>query len=86
MNHVESDANGETKVKTIGKMLDEKVDIPSFLTVCLGASKNKDGYKFRTQTTGKDFYKSPEDMFKDELIDNDLKIVDDTIKEYYGIE
>lgn len=86
MNHVEFDGNGETKIKTIGRMLDEKVDIPSFLTVCLGASKTKDGYKFRTQTTGRDFFKSPEEMFDNELIENDLRVVDDTIKEYYGIK
>ena len=86
MNHTESDANGDIKIKTIGKMLDEKVDIPSFLTICLGASKTKDGWKFRTQSTGRDFFKSPEELFSEDLIDNNLKMVDDSIKEYYGIE
>ena len=50
------------------------------------ASETKDGYKFKTQSNGRDFYKSPEDMFKDEYIDNDLKAVDDAICDYYGIE
>lgn len=86
MNHTELDQNGGTKIKTIGKMLDEKVDIPSFITVCLGAARTADGWRFRTQTTGRDFFKSPEEMFDEELIDNDLKLVDDTIVEYYGIK
>ena len=86
INHVEPDVNGDTKIKTIGKMLDEKVDIPSYFTICLGASKTKDGHKFRTQTTGRDFYGSPEEMFETDLIDNDLNMVDKTIKEYYGIK
>ena len=31
------------------------------LTVALRAIKTKDGYKFKTQSNGRDFYKSPED-------------------------
>ena len=31
------------------------------LTVALRAIKTKDGYKFKTQSSGRDFYKSPED-------------------------
>ena len=56
------------------------------LTVALRAIKTKDGYKFKTQSNGRDFYKSPEMMFSEEYIDNDLKLVDDAICQYYGIE
>ena len=56
------------------------------LTVALRAIKTKDGYKFKTQSNGRDFYKSPEMMFSEEYIDNDLKLVDDAICKYYGIE
>ena len=59
---------------------------PVTFTISLRAIKTKDGYKFKTQSNGRDFYKSPEEMFKEEFIDNDLKIVDDAIKEYYGIQ
>ena len=31
------------------------------LTVAIRATKTKDGYKFKTQSNGRDFYKSPED-------------------------
>ena len=33
-----------------------------------------------------DTVKSPMGMFEEELIPNDLKAVDDVIREYYGIE
>ena len=31
------------------------------LTVAIRSTKTKDGYKFKTQSNGRDFYKSPED-------------------------
>jgi hypothetical protein len=39
---------------------------------------------FRTQTDGFDITKTPEDMFEDVEIDNNLKLVDDTIRKFYG--
>ena len=87
VNHIDEDANGLLKVKTIGKMLDEKVDIPSLLTVVLQAEKTKDGYKFITnKRTNADLAKSPMGMFDDEFIDNDLRAVDEVICEYYNTE
>lgn len=87
INHIDTDNDGDEIVKVIGgKFITEKIDVPSLLTVSLRATKTKDGYKFRTQSSGRDFYKSPEEMFKEEYIENDLKLVDDAIKEYYGIQ
>ena len=87
VNHIDLDANGDEIVKVVGgKFITEKIDVPSLLTVALRAIKTKDGYKFKTQSNGRDFYKSPEDMFKEEYIENDLEEVDSTICEYYGIE
>lgn len=87
INHIDTDGDGDEIVKVIGgKFITEKIDVPSLLTVSLRAIKTKEGYKFRTQSSGRDFYKSPEEMFKEEYIENDLKIVDDAIKEYYGIQ
>lgn len=86
INHIDTDQNGEEIVKvTGGKFITEKIDVPSMLTVALRAMKTKDGYKFKTQTSGRDFYKSPEGMFDEEYIDNDLRVVDDAICKYYGI-
>ena len=87
VNHIDLDANGDEIVKVVGgRFITEKIDVPSLLTIALRAIKTKDGYKFKTQSNGRDYYKSPEKMFSEEYIDNDLEEVDNTICEYYGIE
>jgi hypothetical protein len=42
-------------------------------------------YFFCTQNSGKDTVKSPEGMFPSYAIPNDLKYVDDAIRNYYGM-
>ena len=87
INHIDEDPNGFIKVKTIGKMLDEKIDIPSLLTIVLHAQISDGVHRFKTnKKTPFDIAKSPEDMFEDEFIENDLSIVDAAICEYYDIE
>lgn len=84
--HEEEKDMGEVKPKTIGKLLDEKISIEGLFTIVLRSHKTQDGYFFRTQSDGYDVAKSPADMFETEEIDNDLKVVNDIIREYYGIE
>jgi hypothetical protein len=87
MNHEELDQNGELKFKTIGKMLDEKVDIGSLLTIVLRANVVDGKHTFQTNKVGTaDISKSPEEMFDDIFIENDLQLVDDRIKWYYNID
>jgi hypothetical protein len=87
INHVDTDANGEEIIKvTGGKFITEKIDVPSMLTIALRSIKTKDGYKFKTQSSGRDFYKSPEGLFTEEYIDNDLALVDNAICNYWGIQ
>lgn len=83
--HTETDMNGCEKMKTIGKMLDEKITLEGLFTIVLKTSVVDGKYQFRTQTNGSDTVKSPMGMFENQLIDNDLKVVDTTIREYYGI-
>ena len=87
INHIDEDVNGFKKVKTIGKLLDEKIDIPTLLTIVL-ESKVVDGkHVFITnKKSSMDIAKSPMDMFAEDHIPNDLQLVDDTIKEYYNID
>lgn len=80
--HEDTSDYGETKLRTIGKLLSEKVCIEGMVTVALRCMKLGDKYVFRTQTDGSDISKSPEGMF-DTVIDNDLKAVDTAIREYY---
>ena len=83
--HVDKNDFGETKPKTIGKMLDEKVCIEGLFTIVL-MSEFKDGkYIFHTKTDGLSVTKTPIDMFESGEIDNDLKLVDDTIRNYYEL-
>ena len=81
LHHSELDADGREKVKTIGKMLDEKLTVEGCFDIVLYCQD----HKFFTQSNGQSSAKSPEGMFELE-IPNDLKAVDTTIREYYGME
>lgn len=83
--HEESNDFGETKLKTIGKLLDQKVCVEGLVTICLRAMKEgTNKYFFRTQSDGQDISKSPESMW-DLQIDNDLKAVDTRIREFWNL-
>ena len=80
LHHSELDTDGREKVKTIGKMLDEKLTVEGCFDIVLYCQD----HKFFTQANGQSTAKTPEDMFPLE-IPNDLKMVDETIREYYGL-
>ena len=82
--HTEVDENGITKAKTVGKMIDSQLCLEGLFSVVLLASTEDGRYKFITQTDGTSMAKSPIEMFEKE-IDNDLKFVDDTIREYWDL-
>lgn len=81
LHHSELDTDGREKVKTIGKMLDEKLTIEGCFDIVLYCQD----HKFYTQANGQSTAKSPEDMFELE-IPNDLKAVDTAIRQYYGMK
>ncbi len=83
--HTEKDSDGNIKVKTIGKMLDEKLTVEGTATIVLMTNVVDGKYTFQTQNSGKDICKSPMGMFENFLIDNDLKMVDGIIREYYEL-
>lgn len=80
LHHSETDADGREKVKTIGRMLDEKLTVEGCFDIVIYCHD----YKFFTQNNGQSSAKTPEDMFELE-IPNDLKFVDEKIREYYGL-
>lgn len=84
--HEESNDAGEVKPKTIGKMLDEKVCLEGMFTIVLRCVTEDGKHYFKTKTDGSDVTKTPLDMFSGNLIDNDLKAVDDVVRDYYGIK
>lgn len=81
--HEEADEFGNVKPKTIGRLLDEKVNIAGLFTIVLHAVKSDGKYQFRTQSDGYDVTKSPIGLFNSEYIDNDLYEVNKAIKAYY---
>lgn len=81
LHHSEPSGDGREKVKTIGKMLDEKLVVEGCFDIVLYCTD----HKFITQSDGQSTAKSPEDMF-DLEIPNDLKLVDTKIREYYGMD
>jgi hypothetical protein len=83
--HIERDANGNEKIKTIGKLLDEKITVEGMFTIVLKTNVTDGQYTFITQNNGHDTVKSPIGMFPSVAIDNDLKYVDDKIRNYYEI-
>jgi hypothetical protein len=77
------------KIKTAGKLIDNQVLLEGLLTVCLYTyvEENKDGtasYQFVTNRYRKYPAKSPDGMFEEIKIPNNLQLVVETINEYYN--
>lgn len=81
LHHSEADTDGREKAKTIGRMLDEKLTLEGCFDIVLYCQD----HKFYTQAEGMSTAKTPEDMFPAAEIPNDLKAVDEAIREYYGL-
>jgi len=85
LSHTATDEQGKTKIKTIGKLLDEKIVLEGLVTIVLRTLRINEAYIFATQNSGSDTTKSPLGLFEDEHIENDLAAVDAAICKYYGI-
>ena len=84
--HTQTDESGHIKIKTIGKLLDEKIVIEGLVSIVL-RTEIFDGRNFmRTKNNGSDTVKTPLGMFDDERVDNDLAAIDEVICEYYNIQ
>lgn len=77
------------KIKTAGKLIDNQVLLEGLLTVCLYTlvEENKDGtanYQFVTNRYRKYPAKSPDGMFQELKIPNNLQIVAESLTDYYN--
>jgi hypothetical protein len=77
------------KIKTAGKLIDNQVLLEGLLTVCLYTlvEENKDGtanYQFVTNRYRKYPAKSPDGMFQELKIPNNLQIVAESLTNYYN--
>lgn len=84
--HEDKNDFGDIKPKTIGKLIDEKVCLEGLFSIVLRAKKVDKNYYFFTQSTENDVAKSPMGMFDELYIENDLKNVDNIIREFYNIK
>lgn len=80
--HEERSDTGDSKLLTIGKLLDQKICLEGLVTIVLHCMVKNGKHIFVTNSDGNDIAKSPEGMFEEE-IDNDLKMVDDTIRSFW---
>lgn len=86
LGHTHEDEFGENiKMKTIGKLLDDKITMEGMFTIVLRSVMSDGQYLFRTQNNGKDTVKSPMGMFGELEIENDLAEIDQKICDYYEI-
>lgn len=79
------------RIKTLGKMLNSVITLEGLFTYVLyttiiRSEDNKTEYKFITNSDGTCTAKTPMSLFDSLLIDNDLNLVIEKIKEYNGEE
>lgn len=85
--HTQTDDFGNTRIKTLGRLLDDKIVPEGMFTIVLrthvdaGAGR----YVFTTRNSGHDTVKTPMGMFESSEIENDLALIDKVIVEYYGL-
>ena len=84
LHHTETTDTGKIKAKTSGKMLDNQLTLEGLFSIVLLCKTDGQEHYFETQSDGYSTCKSPMGMF-DLKIDNDLKMVDDKIREYYEL-
>ena len=84
--HEDTDEFGNVKPKTIGKLLDDKVNIQGMFTICIRSIFENGNYIFRLKTNGQDCVKTPFGMFEQDEMENDLKAFDKVVREYYELD
>ncbi|MCQ2587955.1 MAG: ATP-binding protein [Treponema sp.] len=78
--------DGREHFKTVGKMLDNTVVPEGYCTVVLKTVVEDGKYYFSTHNNGHDTVKTPFGMFEDDRIDNDLKLVDVKMRQFFKLD
>lgn len=86
LHHTEIDEFGHIKAKTVGKMIDNKLTLEGMFSVVLLCGTDGKEHWFETQSDGVNTAKTPLDMFDKNRIDNDLRMVDETIRNYWNLK
>lgn len=86
MMHTETDNQGRSKPKTVGRMIDQYICIEGKFTTVLNATVSDGKYLFATNYDGQNMAKSPLGLFETFYIDNDLQVVRDKMQDYFNEE
>jgi len=74
------------KIKSAGKMIESNGVIEGNFTIAIRSICENDEYSFMMKNTGNDITKTPMGMFEDNKVENDFKIVEQAVREYYGLD
>lgn len=85
LHHTTLSPDGKFRAKTSGKMLDDQLTLEGLFSIVLLAQTDGTEHYFLTQNDGFSTVKTPMEMFEETKIDNDLKLVDSTIRAYYEL-
>ena len=84
--HTEVGDDGRLKAKTLGKLIDNHYTLEGLFPIVLLSEGSKTDHWITTRSDGTNTVKAPMGMFADDRIDNDLKLVDSTIRDYWGLK
>lgn len=87
MGHTAKGDDEVVRIKTIGRLLDEKLVPEAAFTIVLRTHVDRANgrYTFLTQNSGFDTVKTPIGLFSEAEVDNDLAAIDRAICEFYDI-
>lgn len=84
--HAEQQDDGFMMPQTVGKLLNEKVNIPGMVSICLYSGVVDGAHVFHTRNYPNTPAKTPSDMdMLPDVMDNDLAAVDKAIRAYWGM-
>ena len=84
LTHSEMNETGKMKIKTIGKMLDDKITLKGMFSLVLQTELTDSGYHFITQGDARHIAKSPMGLFETREIPNDLAFVKAKMNAYFN--
>ena len=84
LHHPQFGDDGTAKPQTIGKMLDNQLCVEGLFDIILECGLYDGRHVFFTNEHG--ISKTPMGMFEQKVIDNDLGLVDHTIREFWGMK
>ena len=84
LHHTDENADGSEKVKTVGRMIDEKYCIEGACPVVIDCRVIDGEHVFVTKNDGTNLAKAPMGALPD-VMENDLRAVDTALREYWGM-